>query len=191
MKIKQYNFIRGSAASGKTLFTQKLVHCLGNKTIYYNLDGSLLDSANDPYHNKMITIDMQDVTFYKILKDIKLFNENLYEMWNIVIDPITLLSSKKDDFFIFVQSLPKNHRYFFTSQLNRNTHLLNLSEICDTLESYKNSFLLPDNSISVFDIIKKYDNISVFNYNTNKAYNLGDVPQIIRDIKINEILDVH
>lgn len=42
MKIKKYNFIRGSVNSGKTSFVQKLVSCLGNKTIYYNLDGSSL-----------------------------------------------------------------------------------------------------------------------------------------------------
>jgi hypothetical protein len=39
-------------------------------------------------------------------------------MWNIVIDTITILPSVKDEFFEFIQSLPKNHRYFFISQLN-------------------------------------------------------------------------
>ena len=97
MKIKQYNFIRCKSDSGKTLFTQKLVHCLGNKTVYYNLDGSSLFSETEK-RGKQFTITMQNPTFGKLLRDINTFNENLYEMWNIVIDPITVFGIMKGNF---------------------------------------------------------------------------------------------
>jgi len=189
MKIKQYNFIRGGSASGKTLFTQKLVHCLGNKTIYYNLDGSSLFSGTEK-NGKQFTITMQNPTFGKLLRDINTFNENLYEMWNIVIDPITVLPSQKDDFFMFVQSLPKNHRYFFTTQLNPSSvDKVNDWEVRnETMRHYQENFLLPNNSISIFNTAKVDNDILAYNYNTNESYNLGDVAQIIRDIKINEVL---
>ena len=191
MKVKQYNFIRGGSASGKTLFTQKLVSCLGNQTLYYNLDGSSLFSGTEK-KSKQFTITMQNPTFSKILKDIKIFNENLYEMWNIVIDPITTLPSHIDDFYMFVQSLPKIHRYFFTTQIHPNSidDYSNIESRNETLRSYRDSFLLPDNSISIFNTYKKDNDILVYNYNKNESYNLGDVAQIIRDIKINEVLNV-
>lgn len=191
MKIKQYNFIRGGSASGKTLFTQKLVSCLGNQTLYYNLDGSSLFSGTEK-KSKQFTINMQNPTFGKILKDIKVFNENLYEMWNIVIDPISVMQSKGDDFFSFVQSLPKNHRYFFITQIHPNSidDYSNIECRNETLRSYRDSFLLPDKSISIFNTYKKDNDILAYNYNTNESYNLGDVAQIIRDIKINEVLSV-
>jgi hypothetical protein len=191
MKIKQYNFIRGGSVSGKTLFTQKLIHCLGNKTIYYNLDGSNLFDVTQK-NGKQFTITMQNPTFGKILRDIKTFNENLYEMWNIVIDPITVLPSQKDDFYMFVQSLPKNHRYFFTTQIHPNSidDYSNIECRNETLRDYRDSFLLPDNSISIFNTYKNGNDILAYNYNTNESYNLGDVAQIIRDIKINEVLSV-
>ena len=189
MKIKQYNFIRGGSASGKTLFTQKLVHCLGNKTVYYNLDGLNLFSGTEK-RGKQFTITVQNPTFGKLLRDIKIYNENLYEMWNIVIDPITVLPSQKDDFFMFVQSLPKNHRYFFTTQLNPSSvDNVNDWEVRnETMRHYQENFLLPNNSISIFNTTKVDNDILAYNYNTNESYNLGDVAQIIRDIKINEVL---
>ncbi len=55
---------------------------------------------------------------------------------------------------------------------------------------YRDSFLLPDNSISIFNTYKNGNDILAYNYNTNESYNLGDVAQIIRDIKINEVLSV-
>lgn len=191
MKIKQYNFIRGGSASGKTIFTQKLVSCLGNQTIYYNLDGSSLFSGTEK-KEKQFTITMQSPTFGKILRDIKIYNENLYEMWNIVIDPIAVLPSHIDDFYMFVQSLPKNHRYFFTTQIHPNSidDYSNIESRNETLRDYRDSFLLPDNSISIFNTYKKDNDILAYNYNTNESYNLGDVAQIIRDIKINEVLSV-
>ena len=191
MKIKQYNFIRGGSASGKTIFTQKLVSCLGNKTIYYNLYGSSLFSGTEK-KEKQFTITMQSPTFGKILRDIKILNENLYEMWNIVIDPITVLPSHIDDFYMFVQSLPKNHRYFFTTQIHPNSidDHSNIESRNETLRDYRDSFLLPDKSISIFNTYKKDNDILAYNYNTNESYNLGDIAQIIRDIKINEVLSV-
>lgn len=190
MKIKQYNFIRGGSGSGKTLFTQKLVHCLGNKTIYYNLDGSSIFSGTEK-NGKQFTITVQNPTFAKLLRDINTFNENLYEMWNIVIDPITVLPSQKDDFFMFLQYLPKNHRYFFATQLNPSSvdNVIDLEVRNETIRNYKESFLLPDKSISIFNTAKVDSDILIYNYNTNESYNLGDVAQIIRDLKINEVLN--
>jgi hypothetical protein len=110
-------------------------------------------------------------------------------MWNIVIDPITVLPSQKDDFFMFVQSLPKNHRYFFNTQLNPNSiHHMNSLFENETTRYYQDSFLLPNNSISIFNTSKVNNDILVYNYNTNKSYKLGDISQIIRDIKIDEVL---
>ena len=190
MKIKQYNFIRGASASGKSLFTHKLVSCLGYRTSYYNLDGSIVDITQKK--SKQFTITMQNPTFGKILKEIQAFNENLYEMWNIVIDAVTVLPANKDDFFLFVQALPKNHRYFFITQIHPNSidDHSNIESRNETLRSYSDSFLLPDNSISVFNTYKIENDILVYNYNVNQSYNLGDVSQIIRDIKINEVLSV-
>lgn len=59
------------------------------------------------------------------------------------------------------------------------------------LKSYSRlySSYVQSDSISVFDVSKKENNILIYNYNTNETYNLGDVPQIIRDMKINEVLN--
>jgi hypothetical protein len=51
-----------------------------------------------------------------------------------------------------------------------------------------NSFLIPENSISVFDTYKTGSDISVYNYNSNELSILGHPSQISRDIKINEVL---
>ena len=126
-------------------------------------------------NGKQFTITMQNPTFGKIQRDIKTFNENLYEMWNIVIDPITVLPSQKDDFYMFVQSLPKNHRYFFTTQIHPNSidDYSNIESRNETLRDYRDSFLLPDNSISVFNTYKNDNDILAYNYNTNESYNLN------------------
>ena len=178
------------SASGKTLFTQKLVSCLSNKTLYYSLDGGnhdLFQSAARSGRQLTMSGFQNKSTFGKLLKEIINFNEEMFEMWNIVIDPITLIPSKPGEFNEFLNALPKNHRYFFTEQrytLEEKDYIKNYNKN-QVFDRYS---FLPKGSISIFNTIKIKNDILIYNYNTNEEYNFGDVAQIIRDIKINEIL---
>jgi len=188
MKIKQYNFIRGASCSGKTLFARKMVSILKIPTIYYNLDKpSIIWGEENVNDLEIITIG--NPTFGEILKSINIISENLYEMRNIVIDPITNIPNNGGHFDEFINSLPKNHRYFL---ITGNSHIKpgekTIDDRNDTISYYMNSFLIPENSISVFDTYKTSSEISVYNYNSNEMSILGHPSQISRDIKINEVL---
>jgi AAA+ ATPase superfamily predicted ATPase len=183
MEIKQYNFIVGTRSSGKSIFAREIVRCLSNPTIYYNFEISSTVFVEKMMGNNSTVIHALHVNFDRITE--KINNILSDDMWNVVIDPVPTLSTNKDEFSSFFRYLPKNHRYFFTVNCSDSdsTDIHN-----NILENYSKSFLLPEDSISIFNTYKNGNGISIYNYNSNMDFGLGDIAQIIRDKKINEVL---
>jgi hypothetical protein len=105
---------------------------------------------------------------------------------DIVIDPFRYMWGTKNDFPKVVKSLPIGHRYFFTIDCTDSTDIKRYNN--GILENYSKSFLLPEDSISIFNTYKNRNGISIYNYNSNMDFSLGDIAQIIRDKKISEVL---
>jgi len=185
MKIKQYNFIRGKSKTGKSMAAIALVKNLRNKTIYFDLDLGNPSKFNLKGSNVTV-ITTQNPTYTTLLKTIVSLNENCFEMYNFVFDSTDRLDGS---FTEFLEVLPKNHRYFFvTNNISvkpDNAYNWEQSEIM----SYHDFYIIPPNSVSVFDMIRKEDgNIHMYNLNTKESYNIGDISQAIRNMKINEVL---
>lgn len=190
MKIKQYNFINGKVNSGKSLFTRKLCAKLLDTTIYYYLD---FDSSlyEDLIPSKNITtITIQNPNLNDILKQILHFNETIFtERWTFVFDSINNLTG----LYEFIQALPKNHRYFFVRTINSDFNNLSTgfkSPDFDTINFLEDEYLFPRNSVSLFDVFKdKNKNTQIYNHNSNQTYNISEIEQVIRDIKINQLIN--
>ena len=185
MKIKQYNFIRGKSNTGKSMAVISLVKNLRNITIYFDLDLGNPSKFNLKGSNVTV-ITTQNPTYTTLLKTIVSLNENCFEMYNFVFDSTDRLDGS---FTEFLEVLPKNHRYFFvTNNISvkpDNAYNWEQSEIM----SYHDFYIIPPNSVSVFDMIKREDgNIHMYNLNTKESYNIGDISQAIRNMKINEVL---
>jgi len=185
MKIKQYNFIRGKSNTGKSMAVISLVKNLRNITIYFDLDLGNPSKFNLKGSNVTV-ITTQNPTYTTLLKTIVSLNENCFEMYNFVFDSTDRLDGS---FTEFLEVLPKNHRYFFvTNNISvkpYNAYNWEQSEIM----SYHDFYIIPPNSVSVFDMIRKEDgDIHMYNLNTKESYNIGDISQAIINMKINEVL---
>ena len=186
MKIKQYNFIRGKSNTGKSMAVISLVKNLRNITIYFDLDLGNPSKFKSLKGSNLTVITMQKPTYTTLLKTIVSLNENCFEMYNFVFDSTDRLDGS---FTEFLEVLPKNHRYFFVinniSVKPDNAYNWEQSEIM----SYHDFYIIPPNSVSVFDMIRKEDgDIHMYNLNTKESYNIGDISQAIRNMKINEVL---
>lgn len=185
MKIKQYNFIRGKVASGKTTAISKLVSVLGRQTIYFNLEGSTLQKSRN-----IMSIVMQRPSYQSILHTLN----GLDKSSDIVIDPISVLYSGYDSFIEFLQLLPHRNRYFFVDTQNTRDNWSE-SEAKNEINNYNLSLSIPSDLISVFEVRKIpsktnsiEDDIYLFNLNDMVESNLRDLHQVMRDIKIRELL---
>jgi hypothetical protein len=162
-----------------------LVKNLRNITIYFDLDLGNPSKFNLKGSNVTV-ITTQNPTYTTLLKTIVSLNENCFEMYNFVFDSTDRLDGS---FTEFLEVLPKNHRYFFvTNNISvkpYNAYNWEQSEIM----SYHDFYIIPPNSVSVFDMIRKEDgDIHMYNLNTKESYNIGDISQAIRNMKINEVL---
>ena len=183
MKIKQYNFIRGESMSGRSMTALSMVKYLNNTTIYFDFNFSSSNYNKNQYLNKNMCVISMNRKYSEVLKYLTNINKDCYNRLDIVFDSIDEL---EDDFTEFIDLLPKNHRYFFITK-NRTFKKENNWESSEIV-SYHDSYLLPINSISVFDMIKNEDGILLYSLNTKESYYIGDISQAIRNMKINEML---
>ena len=194
MKINQYNFIIGEVGSGKSVATLKLIKHLKNRAIYFDLEGGVHRKLVSGFLKNGLLFSLTSESSYKtILDKIILLNEDCFERLDIIIDPVTF---SNDDLYNLIQDLPKNHRYFFVLQAERNPFDINqIRQYAGDKMKYISSELNLDyKKISMFVAHnlkhgKMDDSISLYNYNTNESCNLGGLSQIVRDIKLNEILN--
>ena len=195
MKINQYNFIFGGVASGKTIATLKLIRNLNNRTLYFDSENGANASLGKfsgfkTANNLNLFIVSYDLK--EILRKILLINEDCFEMLNIVIDPIRNYTDS--DFYNFVQDLPKIHRYFFVVQSVKDINIENRQYGGDKMKELSSDLNLDRNNMSFFLVKNDHHgpmdkSIIIYNYNTNESCNIGEISQVIRDMKLSEILD--
>lgn len=187
MKIKQYNFIRGKSNTCKSIAACELVKNLRNKTIYFNLNFDNPRKFGSLEGSKVVFMTMQNQSYSSLLKNIISLNDDCFEMWNFVFDSTDRLEGS---FTEFLEALPKNHRYFFvTNNISVKPDVPTYNWEQSEIMSYHDFYIIPPNSVSVFDMIKtESGDIHMYNLNTKESCNIGDISQSIRNMKINEVL---
>lgn len=185
--FNKYNFIVGYTSSGKSRVLTKIAEHLSGPGLFLDADNSGFAAQN----SKLTKMSVQN--FDEVTNLIK--SSIRKEPHNIFLDGINSLTIKKNatqlqTFRNFFDSLPKEHTYFFTQNLNKPYDGLVSGAVYfkGVKQSYSVTLGLPLGEICTIECKKDNNNLEIINHELKESYNIGSIESLIRDYKISKIL---
>lgn len=219
MLLKKFNFINGDNSTDKNIVSVCIAKFLERGCFYIAAKNTIrittrvkkrsfsipFISSNEYYNFEIDTEDFHfgftkciSKNYIKVLADLykietpkNIIIDSLGSMHNFSFDqaPIGDRNAMEKRESIDMSKLPVIHTYFICNQIYWPIADANRIQPDNPIEKYSKKYNINIDDISILEVYRNDDGIMIYNYNDKEEYNISDIKSMMRDIKINDILD--